>query len=245
MSDTPDIQILPDAATLARIAADAVVRYVQEPIVTHGVATVALAGGSTPRRLYELLARPPHSTRLDFASVRFFFGDERCVPPDDPRSNYRMARETMFVPAGVADANVFRIRGELPPADAAADYERTLRGCGLFSGDWPVFDLLLLGLGDDGHTASLFPGTAAVEVADRWVTASRAPADPRDRVSLTLGALCAARQVIFLVSGRSKAGAVARVLGEPEAGLPAARVRPAAGQVHWLLDADAASQRHR
>ncbi len=235
MSTPPNIQVLPDAATLARVAADAVVRYVQEPLVTRGVARVALAGGQTPRKLYQLLAGPPHTTRLDYSLVHFYFTDERCVPADDPQSNYGMARETLLTPAGIPEGNAFRIDGELPPAEAADAYESLLHEQ---LGDSPAFDLVLLGLGEDGHTAGLFPGGPELNAAGR-VAASRAPTAPADRVTLTLNALADARQVLFIVSGKHKADAVARALAGED--LPATRVATAA-RARWLLDAEAASQ---
>lgn len=237
MNAEPEIQLADDLAGVSRLAADAFVRFVQEPIVTCGRATVALAGGATPQRFYELLGSPPHSTRLDFSAIRFYFGDERCVPPDDARSNYRMARAALLDSAGVPEESIFRIRGELGQADAADDYEKTLRGH--FAGDWPRFDLVLLGLADDGHTASLFPRGPELDVAEGWVTTSRAPAGVPDRVTLTLEAINHARHIMFLVAGESKSAIVARVFAGDES-LPATRVRPAGGHLRWVLDRAAA-----
>ena len=234
--------MLSDAETLARVAGDVVVRYVQEAIVTRGRAAVALSGGPTPRRLFELLARPPHRTRLDFASIHFFGVDERCVGPEHEQSNFRQANELLFAPAGVPGANVHRIRGELPPAQAAADYERQLRA---FFGDGPpVFDLIHLGVGADGHTASLFADGPGLDATGEWAVASRSPIGVADRVTLTLGVLNVARQVMFFVSGSAKAGIVARVFAEagPASPLPAGRVAPAPGGPLWLLDAAAAAR---
>lgn len=236
MTRPPDVQVVDDAATLARIAADAFVRYVQEPLVTRGVAHVALAGGTTPRRTYELLAGPPHTTRLDYSLVRFYFGDERCVGPDDPASNFRLANDALLAPAGIDPANVFRIEGELGAGPAADRYDALLREQ---LGQDAAFDLVLLGLGEDGHTASLFPGGGEVEASGRLAVASHSPAGVPGRVTLTLEAINRARQVVFIVSGPSKADAVARILGGDES-LPAARVQPA-GRLRWLLDAEAAA----
>jgi len=237
-----DIQVLADAAGLARVAADAVVRFVQDAIVNRGRAAVALSGGSTPGPVLALLARPPNSTRLDFWAIHFFFADERCVPPADERSNYGQARRVLFEPAHVAQGNVHRIRGELGPADAADDYQRELRT--FFDEPWLSFDLVLLGLGRDGHTASLFPGDAALEERTAWAAPARSPAGVRDRVTLTLPAINHAAQVVFLVSGPDKADAVARAIGG-DTSLPATAVQPINGRVRWLLDASAAGRLNR
>jgi 6-phosphogluconolactonase len=239
MSTAPEIQLADDLPGVSRLAADAFVRFVQEPIVTRGRATVALAGGATPQRFYELLGSPPHSTRLDFSAIRFYFGDERCVPPDHEQSNYRMARAALLDSAGVPEENIVRIRGELGPAVAADDYEKTLREH--FAGGWPRFDLVLLGLADDGHTASLFPGGAELDVAERWVTASRAPSGVPERVTLTVEAINHARHIMFLVAGESKSAIVARVFDGDES-LPATRIRPAGGLLRWVLDRAAAER---
>jgi 6-phosphogluconolactonase len=238
----PIVDVADDAEELANRAADNVVRFVQEAIVTRGCATIALAGGSTPRPLYELLARPPHCTRLDFGSIHIFLGDERCVPPTDAASNFRLVRETLLERVEAPPENLHRIRGELPPAAAADNYQQELRATRLFDPDWPRFDLVLLGIGEDGHTASLFPDGPELAVDDRWVTPSQAPSPPRDRVTMTLGTINHARHVMFLVGGGAKADAVARVL-DGDASLPAARVRPVAGDLRFMLDVQAASRR--
>ncbi len=235
-----EVQILPDAAALARVAADAVVRYVQEAIVHRGRAAVALSGGATPVPTLALLAGPPHSTRLDYSAIHFFFTDERCVAPDDPRSNYATARRALFEPVGPAEGNVHRIRGELGAGEAAGAYERELRS--FFAGPWPGFDLVLLGLGRDGHTASLFPGQAALEERTAWASPARAPRSPggvSQRVTLTVPSINHAACVIFLVAGPDKAAAVARAIGGDPA-LPASAIRPVRGPLRWLIDAQAA-----
>lgn len=204
--------------------------------------TVALAGGSTPRALYRLLAdeKGPYHTRVPWESTHVFFGDERMVPPDDPESNARMAFESLlrFVP--IPEEQVHRIRGENPDPDRAAEeYEEMLRNTfRLAPRERPRFDLILLGLGADGHTASLFPGDRAIEESERLAVPATAPVPPRSRVSLTLPVLNAASSVLFLISGATKAPAVQRVRrGE---NLPAARVRPESGALLWLCDRAAA-----
>jgi 6-phosphogluconolactonase len=211
----PELLVADGLAPLVAATATRIRAVAAAAVATRGRFRVALAGGSTPRALYPLLVEGVDWTRADV-----FFGDERAVPPDDPQSNYRMARETLLEPARVPDANVFRWRTESPDLDAAArDYEQTLRA----RESQPLLDLVLLGLGADGHTASLFPGTAALAVADRLAVAVEVPALGTRRLTLTYPALLGAAEVFFLVTGRDKRIALADVL-RPESALPAARV---------------------
>ncbi|MDD4891079.1 MAG: 6-phosphogluconolactonase [Phycisphaerae bacterium] len=233
----PIVQVVPDGAALARTAADLFVRFVQEAIVSRGRATVALSGGSTPQKLYALLAGPPNSTRLDFSAIDFFFVDERCVPPDDSESNYCAVNRLLFRAVGVAAEKSHRIRGELAPVVAAVEYEAELRSC--FRGGWPQFDLVLLGLGADGHTASIFPGEPTVSEREAWVVHTETDHGIGRRVTLTMAAINHARQILFLVDGAEKADVVARVLGGARE-LPASRVRPATGECRWLITQSAA-----
>jgi 6-phosphogluconolactonase len=198
-----------------------------------GAGHLALAGGSTPRRAYEIAAE----RRPDWSGAEVWWGDERCVPPDDERSNYRMTHEALLARLDVAPRVVHRIRGELSPADAADDYAREL-------GDQPL-DLVLLGLGPDGHTASLFPNSPALDERERTVVPAEPGLEPFvPRVTLTLPALERARIILFLVAGPDKAPAVARAFGdaEPGPGTPASLVRSAAGETLAILDEAAASQ---
>jgi len=203
--------------------------------------TVALAGGSTPRQLYSLLTEK----RLDWERLHFFWGDERCVPPDHANSNFRMADEVLLSHVPIPAENIHRIHGELPAEEAALDYEDELRH--FFRYQTPRFDLILLGLGSDGHTASLFPGTPAVREKVRWVVGvdHRSPPPPLvNRVTLTPPALNAAANIIFLVSGTEKAERLAEVLQgpyQPEL-LPAQIVKPVDGHVCWLVDQAAADK---
>ncbi|TLY17513.1 MAG: 6-phosphogluconolactonase, partial [Nitrospirae bacterium] len=178
----------------------------------HRSFTVALAGGSTPKALYVVLASEPYRTQVDWSKIEFFFGDERGVPPDHPDSNYRLANESLFRPAGVVSGRIHRMKGEMENLSAAAElYARELQV--LASDDFPRFDLVLLGLGTDGHTASLFPHSQALRERTRWVLPILdAPKPPRCRLTLTMPVLNAARQVIFLVSGEKKAKAVREVV---------------------------------
>jgi 6-phosphogluconolactonase len=242
------VSVVVDRNALMRAAAERIATLAADAIERHGRFDWVLSGGSTPERLYALLASPEWARRIDWERVAFFFGDERCVPPDDPQSNYRMARASLLEPLGVRAEQVHRMRGELGAAAAAEDYravlERTVleRLPGPGAGELPVFDLVLLGLGGDGHTASLFPGTAALHERSRWVVESH-PQGLVPRVTLTFPVLDAARQVLFLVSGADKARAVREVLhGSPGVTLPAARVRAHAGDAQWLLDTAAASE---
>lgn len=231
----PTVHRLPNAPAAARAAAEHMAGRIRGDIARQGRCRLALAGGSTPRPVYERLAAPDLTRRIDWARTEIFWGDERSVPLDHPDSNYRMAEDALLKHLPVPPAGIHRIRSELPALEAAEDYERVL-------GDLPL-DLVLLGMGDDGHTASLFPGRPEAAEGSRRVVAAEAPAPPHVRVTLTLRALAEAGAVCFIVTGRSKAARVAEVFCEIAAGsprLPAARVRPGSGELDWFLDADAA-----
>jgi 6-phosphogluconolactonase len=242
----PNVYRFDDLEALARGAAEAVAGAAARAVAEHGRFTIALAGGSTPRRLYALLADPraPFRTRIPWGRVHVFFGDERHVPPNDPDSNYRLAREALL--DHVRPGSVHRMRGDLPDAAAAAAaYEEELErffGASAADGTPPTLDLVLLGLGPDGHTASLFPGSAALEERRRWVAAPWITRLRAHRLTLTLPVLDRAREVLFLVAGADKADALAQVLGggDGDAPLPAARVRPEGGAPRWYVDRDAA-----
>jgi 6-phosphogluconolactonase len=220
---------------LAEAAARTFVGSAAESIAERGRFAVALAGGSTPRATYEILARD-HAEDVDWPNVHVFFGDERTVPPDHEDSNYRMAREALLdrVPVG----SIHRMRGELQPNEAAASYETDLRQ--FFEGE-AVLDLVMLGIGDDGHTASLFPETPALEVTDRLAVANPVPKLDTTRLTLTAPVLSAARAVNFLVAGEGKAEALREILegdADPRR-YPAKLVRPLGGPT-WLVDRTAA-----
>jgi 6-phosphogluconolactonase len=236
------ISVVPDAAALAEAAAREFARAAGDAIADRGIFRVVLAGGSTPRALYRRLTRAPYRRAIRWDRIRFFFGDERCVPPDHERSNYRMARETLFDPLKIPPRHVLRMKGEREPPRAAREYEESIRRG--FSGRPARFDLVLLGLGDDGHTASLFPSTAALAERRRLVAANYVPKFSEWRLTLTYPALNAARRVIFLVSGLEKATAAARILNKQRGyqDLPASAVSPRRGAVLWILDEAAASK---
>ncbi len=239
---TPQIFIAEDAEELFESTAEHLVQRIAEAIAARGSCHLALAGGNTPRDLYELLATPGWRARIDWGKLHIYFSDERCVPPSSPDSNYRMAATALLDPVALPHAQRHRMRGEINPHQAAIEYHQILHEHLPKEGGRPTLDLVLLGVGPDGHTASLFPDTAIlferesltaevyVERLDTW------------RLSLTLTALDAAREVIVLVSGEGKAAIVAQSLGAPQPGvspLPVTRLQ--ACNLRWHLDADAAS----
>ena len=236
----PDVRVCEDLADLSQRAAEAAVRTIRDAVQTRDTCSVVLSGGSTPRTLYSLLASQ-FRAEIPWMHVHLFWGDERYVPPDDPRSNFRMAKETLLDHVPCPAANIHRMSTHFPSADSAAeDYERTLRN--EFVAEWPDFDLVLLGLGSDGHTASLFPGSPALAETTRWVVAAHAPAEPQSRLTLTLPALTRAKTVYLLAAGSDKSDALRQVLEGPGDVLqyPAAGVRRGPGQVIWWVDREAA-----
>ncbi len=240
-----EIRTLSTPQELFDAAAEEVIRAANEAVAARSRFTIALAGGNTPRSLYHLLASNGR-TSLPWEHMFFFFGDERHVPPDNPDSNYRMANEAMLSKIPLTAGNVFRVPAENPDAAAAAAlYDQTLRQ--FFApapGDFPSFDLILLGLGPDGHTASLFPGTAALQEKSRLVVANWVEKFKTYRITFTLPVLNAARCVAFLVSGTDKAPALKAVLEGDASGeqYPAKLVRPSNGKLIWLVDRAAASE---
>jgi 6-phosphogluconolactonase len=237
----PSITVVEDPDALAERAADHFIELVGAAIAARGSAAVALAGGSTPRAMNAKLAARPRRDRLDWTRVRFFFGDERCVPPDHPDSNYRMTRETLFAPLGIADAQIARIHGEDEPHAAAAAYNATLEAA---LGAPPIFDVVYLGMGPDGHTASLFPGTIAAIDQSRYAVANYVPKFATYRITLTPRVLNAARHVTITAGGAEKADSLAAVLKGPREPdrYPAQLIAPVDGEVDWFVDAAAASR---
>lgn len=235
------IRIQPDAEHLMQAAAEMVVSVAAKAITERGRFSIALSGGSTPRALYRLLASVPYWEQIDWGKAHLFWGDERCVPQDDDESNYRMTRESLIEQVPLPAANIHRVHGEMPPAEAAAAYEEELRQ--FFAGDIPRFDLILLGMGDDGHTASLFPHTAALDETEKWVMANYVAQKNVWRITLTVPVINAAWQVAFLISGAEKAGRLREVLygtHQPH-DLPSQLIQPTRGTLVWLLDTAAAS----
>jgi len=244
MSSSPDIRKLTTPQELFEAVAEEVVRAANQAVAQRGRFTLALSGGSTPKNLYTLLATNAR-TSLPWDRTYFFWSDERHVPPSDPESNYRMAEEAMLSKVPVAASNVFRVPTENPDAAAAAEaYEQTLRKFfTVEAGQLPRFDLILLGMGPDGHTASLFPETAALRERSRLVVANWVEKLKTSRITFTLPLLNAARCVAFLVSGTDKASVLHEVLegNAPGEQYPAKLVRPADGKLIWFLDRAAAS----
>jgi 6-phosphogluconolactonase len=235
------IRVLPDAPALADAAARHIVESGQAAIDARGAFSIALSGGSTPRELHLRLSSPPLASQIDWSRVHVFFGDERCVPPDDAQSNYHMAFETLLSRVPIPASQIHRMKGELEPSVAAAEYERDLRE--FFGDDPPRLDVILLGMGDNGHTASLFPGLTAVHEQRRWVVAEYVAEVSMWRITLTPVVLNLAREATFLVAGSAKASMLRQVLEGPFAPdeRPAQIVRPSPGEVIWLVDTPAAA----
>jgi 6-phosphogluconolactonase len=235
------IWIYADLESLSHAAAGIFVQQARQAVQAHGRFSVALSGGHTPRRTYELLAQPPFRDRVAWTQVHIFWGDERCVPPDHPRSNERMVRQALLDHVPIPPAQIHPIRCVQAPSEAAEQYEALLQE---FYGDQPPsFDLIFLGLGDDGHTASLFPETPVLREQERWVSAVQVPGQEFDRVTLTAPLINQAALVTFLVVGIAKAGGLRAVLEGPSDPhrLPAQLIQPMQGELQWLVDQEASS----
>ena len=245
MSASIEVRRLTTPQDLFQAAAEEIIRDAADAVAQRGRFTIALSGGSTPRNLYTLIAANA-SASLPWDQMFFFWGDERHVPSGDPESNYRMARETLLSKIRVPAANIFPIPAENPDASVAAEsYEQTLRKFfDVASGEFPRFDLILLGMGPDGHTASLFPETAALQEKSRLVVANWVEKLKTSRITLTLPVLNAARCVAFLVSGTDKAAVLREVLegNGPAEKYPSKLVRPGEGKLIWFVDRAAASE---
>jgi 6-phosphogluconolactonase len=245
VSSSVEIRTLTTPQELFAAAAEEIVHAANDAVAERGRFTIALSGGSTPKNLFNLLATNARNV-LPWDRMFFFFGDERHVPPTDADSNYRMADESLLSKVPVPPGNVFRIAAENPDAAGAAEaYEKTLQKFfALQPGQFPVFDLILLGMGPDGHTASLFPGTAGLQEKSRLVIANWVEKFKTSRISFTLPVLNAARCVTFLVSGTDKAPALHAVLDSDAPGeqYPSKLVRPTDGKLIWLIDRAAASE---
>jgi 6-phosphogluconolactonase len=236
----PVLEIYPETDAVLHAAAERITATLEAGLRKKDNPTLVLTGGKTPKPAYELLSMSPYNNRIDWSRIHFFWGDERCVPPEDPESNFGMAWQTWISKITLAPGHVHRIIGELPDADRAASaYEAEIRtilpGAGV-----PSFDLVLLGMGTDGHTASLFPGTRWEE--QRLVVANQAPESGLRRISMTPRLVNAAQAIIFLAAGANKSKALADVLENPESDLPAARIRPERGSLTWMVDRAAALQ---
>lgn len=243
-----NVRILPDSENLALEGAQLFSELATQATDSQGIFSVSLAGGSTPQQMYTVLANQPYQTKIDWARVHFFWGDERCVPPDHPESNYLKAKKTLLDHLPVPPENIHRIPAELPAEKAASAYEEELLK--FFTSlsiekarEQTGFDLALLGMGNDGHTASLFPGTTTIHEGTRWVSAEYVDQVAAWRITLTPAILNRARQAIFLVSGQAKSYTLPRVLYgsfQPER-YPAQIIKPQNNEPIWLVDEAAAA----
>jgi 6-phosphogluconolactonase len=233
------IHAYPSKDKLVTATTEHVVNSIGQAIEERGLCNIALAGGNTPREIYSMMAGSAYRDRVDWNRLHLFWGDERMVPPEHQDSNFRMVQETLLDHVKIPAGNVHRIRGEITPEQAAREYAELLHSH--FKADLPRFDLILLGIGEDGHTASLFPGTDAVEECVKHVTAVFVPRLDTWRVTLTFPVLNAAREILFLAAGRSKADIVQRIISikQPAKEFPASMVNPENGTLHWMLDSEA------
>jgi len=235
------LEIFEDKAALSKTAAELFVRTAREAVQQHGRFTVALTGGSSPVQLYSLLAQLPYREQVPWQQTFIFWGDERWVPLTDERSNFRMAQENLLSKVPVPQEQVYPMWGDAAPEAFARQYEQLLQQH--FGQQAPQFDLILLGMGDDGHTASLFPGTEVLHETSRWVQAYYLEPQAMHRITLTAPLINQAKMICFLTFGSNKAAALHEVLeGErnPEQ-YPSQLIQPQDGEVHWLVDTSAAS----
>jgi len=236
------LQIFPDLESLSRAAAGLFARLAADAVNTRGRFSVALSGGRTPRRAYEILARSPFREQLPWDRIHIFWGDERCVNPNDSRSNARLAREVLLDHVPLPQTQIHPFLCHPSPAAGAREYEVLLRD--FFGGATPRLDLVFLGLGENGHTASLFPEDAALDELERWTAAVRVPGEDLHRLTLTPPLINQAWVVAFLVAGAAKAGGLREVLHGPRAPrrLPAQLINPENGELYWLVDREAAGK---
>jgi 6-phosphogluconolactonase len=227
-------------AAVAEAVAEWIATASERAFADHGGFSIALAGGSTPRLLYDVLASPQWHDTIDWPAWSVYFGDERACPADDPSSNYHLAQSTLLSKVPIDPRRVHRMPADHPDLDAAAAEYSDLLASTLpaSAGGAPRLDVILLGLGENGHTASLFPGTPALAVTHRWATRGLADYEPYDRITLTYPAINAAAAVAFMVTGSAKRGALAATAA---GGVPASRIRPDDGSLVWFLDAAAAA----
>ena len=234
------IMYLENREALNRVAAEIFAKEAQRAVAEHGRFSVLLSGGETPQRTYELLAEEPLREQVPWDRVHVFWGDERCVPVDDSRSNYRMARKALLERVPLPPAQIHPILCVDSPQQAAAGYSEVIRS--YFGAGPHSFDLVYLGLGDDGHTASLFPGSTALDERELWTAVTRRPGESIERITLTAPLINQAALIVFLVTGAGKAEVLRKVLektaGEPS--LPAQLIRHEKGMIRWLVDRDAA-----
>lgn len=240
-----EVVVVSDLEDLCDKAAERVARFITDRVQARGRAAIVLSGGATPRRLYERLATGTYQKAIPWGQVYLFWGDERCVPPDHPDSNYKMAYDTLITKVPIPKENIHRMHAERSDLrEAALEYEETLRTFfGLFGEGWPRFDLALLGMGADGHTASLFPGSPALAEKERWVAATYIEKLKVYRMTLTPPVFNHSAQVIFLVAGKEKAPVMKElfIADRRSKRFPFQEIRPHEGKLIFLLDQDAAS----
>jgi 6-phosphogluconolactonase len=245
-SESQRVRIFDDAEGVAKAAANCFVELARKATNERGRFAVALSGGSTPKRAFELLASDDYKQQVDWSKVHIFFGDERAVPPDDAESNYRMASEALLSRVGIPAKNIHRINGVGDAVANARLYEDELR---TFFNDaaWPRFDLILLGMGDDGHTASLFPDTEALAEQESWASANWVEKFNAYRITLTAPAINHAAHIIFLVTGQNKAERLNEALSgaSSTSQLPARLIKPVDGSLEWFIDRDASARLER
>lgn len=242
----PQVRVFPDIESLSRTAAELFSQVADRAITERKRMLVAISGGSTPELLFQLLASPPYAQGLSWSQIHIFWCDERLVPPNHPESNFRQAFENLFSKVNIPTENLHRVRGEEPPEKAAKKYRKELARFPEENQKWPRFDLAFLGLGADGHTASLFPGaiTSEEKVSPIMAVTVDYQGRPAGRVSMTPLVLNCARKLIFMVTGKDKAYAVRQSLygSQDLEKYPAQRIRPMEGKITWLLDDQAASK---
>jgi 6-phosphogluconolactonase len=239
----PKLFLARDEAALAKHAAQLVLEASAAAFRDHGRFYFCLTGGKTPRKLYETLADPYYRDRIEWTNTLLLWNDERCVPPADPESNFKMANDALLTKVPIPEKNVFRMPAEMTPPNAAAKaYEQTLKT--IFKGYFPKIDLMLLGVGDDGHIASLFPKTEALNETEHWVVMNHVEKLSSNRITLTLPVINNARRILFLVSGEAKAGIVKEILRTdlPTNRYPAQLVKTYEGEITWIFDKAAMSK---
>lgn len=244
---TVTYQVWSSAAAMALASAELFAKRVEQAAAARGVARIAISGGSTPQAMFKLLADPaqPFLVTVPWDKLQLFWVDERCVPPDSPESNYGVCRDLLLTKAPIPEGNVFRMEGELEPEEAASRYESTLRNVMKLEGaESPAFDLIMLGMGPDGHTASLFPNTEALNQIGRLVVANHVPQKDTWRITLTWPVINQGAEVAFQVEGAAKKDILAEVLTGPRdpERLPSQLIRPSNGKLLFLLDEDAAAK---
>jgi 6-phosphogluconolactonase len=239
-----DIRIFKDSGALSQAALEIFIAAAGHAVDERGRFLVALSGGGTPSGLYRLLAGEPYRSEINWDKTFVFWGDERCVPPDDPGSNYHQAHEILLKQVPLPEENILRVKSELQPEQASDAYAQTLKGFADPGLDWPRFDLVLLGMGDDGHTASLFPGSQVEATSPTLAVTGHYQGRPAQRVTLTPLVFNSARRVLFLVTGEDKAITLSQVLSDSyePVQFPAQRIRPTDGQLIWLMDEAAGSK---